>query len=32
MMRYLESWIDQLRWQRLNPMGKLARMLVKRLY
>jgi len=31
MMRYLESWIDQLRWQRLKPMEKLARMLVKHL-
>ena len=24
MMRYLKSWIDQLRWQRLKPMEKLA--------
>lgn len=31
MMRYLESWIDQLRWQRLKPMEKLARMLMKHL-
>ena len=31
MLRYLESWIDQLRWQRLKPMEKLARMLVKHL-
>jgi transposase len=31
MMRYLESWIDQLRWQRLKPMEKLARMLRKHL-
>jgi transposase len=31
MMRYLESWIDQLRWQRLKPMEKLARMLLKHL-
>ena len=31
MMRYLESWIDQLRWQRLKTMEKLARMLVKHL-
>jgi transposase len=29
MMRYLEGWIGQLRWQRLGPMEKLARMLVK---
>ena len=28
MLRYLNSWIDQLRWQRLKPMEKLARMLV----
>ena len=26
MVRYLQSWIDQLRWQRLKPMEKLARM------
>jgi len=26
MLRYLKSWIDQLRWQRLKPMEKLARM------
>ncbi len=31
MMRYLQSWIDQLRWQRLKPMEKLATMLVKHL-
>jgi transposase len=31
MMRYLTSWIGQLRWQRLKPMEKLARMLVKHL-
>jgi len=31
MMRYLQSWVDQLRWQRLNPMEKLAAMLVKHL-
>jgi hypothetical protein len=24
MLRYLNSWIDQLRWQRLKPMEKLA--------
>jgi len=28
MLRYLKSWIDQLRWQRLKPMEKLARMLL----
>jgi hypothetical protein len=28
MLRYLKSWIDQLRWQRLKPMEKLADMLV----
>jgi hypothetical protein len=26
MLRYLKSWIDQLRWQRLKPMEKLAQM------
>lgn len=31
MLRYLKSWIDQLRWQRLKPMEKLARMLLDRL-
>jgi transposase len=31
MLRYLQSWIDQLRWQRLNPMEKLARMLLDHL-
>ena len=31
MMRYLFQWIDQLRWQRLQPMEKLADMLVKHL-
>jgi transposase len=31
MLRYLESWIQQLRWQRLKPMEKLAQMLVKHL-
>jgi transposase len=31
MMRYLERWIDQLRWQRLKPLEKLAQMLVKHL-
>jgi transposase len=28
MLRYLQSWIDQLRWQRLAPFQKLARMLL----
>jgi transposase len=31
MMRYLASWIDQLRWQRLKPMEKLADMLLRHL-
>jgi transposase len=31
MLRYLQSWIDQLRWQRLRPMEKLARMLLDHL-
>jgi transposase len=31
MLRYLTSWIDQLRWQRLKPMEKLARMLLDHL-
>jgi transposase len=31
MLRYLQSWIDQLRWQRLAPMQKLAAMLLKHL-
>lgn len=31
MLRYLNSWIDQLRWQRLRPMEKLADMLIKHL-
>jgi transposase len=31
MLRYLQNWIDQLRWQRLNPMEKLARMLLDHL-
>jgi transposase len=29
MMNYLESWIAQLRWQRLKPMEKLAALLLK---
>jgi transposase len=28
MLRYLQSWIDQLRWQRLKPFEELARMLL----
>jgi transposase len=28
MLRYLQSWIDELRWQRLAPFQKLAQMLV----
>lgn len=28
MVRYLQSWIDQLRWQRLGPFQKLARTLL----
>jgi transposase len=31
MLRYLQSWIDQLRGQRLKPMEKLARMLLDHL-
>src|SRR5262249_60783711 len=31
MLRYLQSWIDQLRWQRLAPMEKLANMLLHHL-
>ena len=31
LLRYLQSWIDQLRWQRLAPMQKLAAMLLKHL-
>ena len=31
MLRYLQSWIDELRWQRLAPFQKLARMLVDHL-
>src|SRR5450759_3059183 len=30
MLRYLQSWIDQLRWQRLAPFQKLAQMLLGR--
>jgi transposase len=28
MIRYVRKWIDQLRWQRLEPFQKLARMLI----
>lgn len=28
MLRYLQAWIDQLRWQRLKPFQKLAHMLL----
>jgi len=31
MLRYLQSWIAQLRWQRLAPMPKLAHMLLNHL-
>src|ERR1700730_14334803 len=31
MLRYLQGWIDALRWQRLKPMEKLARMLLDHL-
>jgi transposase len=31
MLRYLQSWIDQLRWQRLRPFQKLAWMLLDHL-
>src|ERR1700716_2845917 len=31
MLRYLQSWIDQLRWQRLQALEKLARMLLNHL-
>ena len=31
MLRYLQSWIDQLRWQRLKPFQKLAHMLLDHL-
>ena len=31
MLRYLRSWIDQLRWQRLGPFQKLAQMLIDHL-
>src|ERR1700731_2055261 len=31
MLRYLQSWIDQLRWQRLKPFQQLAHMLLDHL-
>jgi len=31
MLRYLQKWIEQLRWQRLKPMEKLAHMLLDHL-
>lgn len=31
MLRYLQAWIDQLRWQRLKPFQKLAWMLLDHL-
>jgi len=31
MMRYLQDWMDQLRWQRLKPFEKLAQMLIDHL-
>lgn len=31
MLRYLQTWIDQLRWQRLAPFQKLAQMLLDHL-
>ena len=31
MLRYLQSWIDQLRWQRLKSFEKLAHMLLDHL-
>lgn len=31
MLRYLQSWVDQLRWQRLEPFRKLAFMLLDHL-
>jgi transposase len=32
MLRYLQSWIDQLRWQRLRPFQKLAGVLLDHLH
>jgi transposase len=31
MLRYLQTWIDQLRWQRLRPFQKLALMILDHL-
>ena len=31
MLRYLQNWIRQLRWQRLRPFEKLANMLIDHL-
>jgi transposase len=31
MLRYLQSWIDQLRWQRLAPLQKLGFLLLNHL-
>jgi transposase len=31
MLRYLENWLDQLRWQRLKPFERLAQMLLDHL-
>jgi transposase len=31
MKRYLQQWINQLRWKRLQPIEKLAGMLIKHL-
>jgi transposase len=31
MLRYVENWLDQLRWQRLKPFEKLAQMLLDHL-
>jgi transposase len=31
MLRYLQNWIDELRWQRLAPFQKLAQMLLDHL-
>jgi transposase len=31
MLRYLQNWLDQLRWQRLKPLEKLAQMLLDHL-
>jgi len=31
MLRYLQNWMDQLRWQRLQPFEKLAQMLIDHL-